>query len=292
MERKFLRTPLITSLLAVLLHASSSQIAAQNADKARQVWAEAIAAKGGETRLDAVRSILVRLTSEYTTANGQKKTLRRTSLSVLPDLYWSFDDYGAEPLGKLVKILNFETGQMILTKADVISPKLVPVGKAFNLSTYENADLSLLLETKWLKPIPKSLQRVTVLERDVDLVKTEISGRSVDFYLDPSSHLPIQVTFYLPRRGGGTSTVTHRLSDYRAVDGVMMPTLISYDIEGRNGSPQKAEVQLNVDYTEQIFSEPKGPFCSESWRNYACHRDSGKNSPVGPSIHMMRQDVL
>jgi len=204
--------------------------------------------------------------NESPKSGAQQTIFERTTLSVYPNMFWSFEDYGKGVLGRKVKIINFQSGQMVLASGEVTTPKFIGIPQIIDQATLQNADLSVLLETRWVHPQPSSVARSEIDGRKVEIIRTDVSGRDVDFYLDEDSHLPVRVDFLIPRSDGTTRIVTHRLGEYKLIDGIMMPSVISFDVEQRRENLQSLQVFLNVAYDPDIFSHPHGPFCADSWK--------------------------
>jgi hypothetical protein len=83
----------------------------------------------------------------------------------------------------------------------------------------------------------------------VNVVKTLVDGKQVDYYLDRESHLPLKVAFPAADDRG---TYYVAFSDYKAVDGIQMPQRVSY----LGSDWLSTSYQLNVTYNEQIFERP------------------------------------
>ncbi|MEK6283101.1 MAG: hypothetical protein AABN95_22315 [Acidobacteriota bacterium] len=119
------------------------------------------------------------------------------------------------------------------------------------MSGFIDLQLNYLMETRWVRPTPLSVQKGKVGGRDVDIVQTTVheypkGPDRVAFALDRKTHLPLQVIYYAVVRGEEYSGGL-RLSDYAEVNGIQMP--------GKVGR-LKTSYQINVEYDESVFEQP------------------------------------
>src|SRR5262249_44355152 len=97
------------------------------------------------------------------------------------DIHWSYHDCGK---GKDVSVSR---------------PFFSPLFTRESLIT--KVQLDFLMETRWIKPIPVSVERGKVGRNAVDIVRTIVKGYSkgedkVSFALDRKTHLPREVIYH------------------------------------------------------------------------------------------------
>jgi hypothetical protein len=242
-------------------HGTASAERSDASQQATQLWAQALAAKGGRERLHAVRSIAV------TARGGDKTQVRTEELLVLPNKYWLWTDLRPAAFGLRVEMFNYDTNThyLITPHAPHASPQ--PIKGQQRNESLRNTQLSFLLESRWLKPTPLQTRPGTVGARPVDIVQTDVAGARVDFALDRETHLPLAVSYYNVYNGR-TFITTFEFSDYAEVDGIKVPRRIKFS----DGTEAEINVRFNVAYDEAIFAQPPplkaGP---EAWRRQAAH---------------------
>ena len=104
-----------------------------------------------------------------------------------------------------------------------------------------------VLESDWIKPKPVS---VTAEGAD-DRVQTDVDGQRYDFAIDRKTKLVTKFTSYSEEKGKTYVTVV-KFSDYKAVDGIMMPLTAEMD----DGHKEYSDIRINVEYDEKIFTKP------------------------------------
>jgi hypothetical protein len=132
------------------------------------------------------------------------------------------------------------------------------------------AQVTNLLITNWMEPRPLRARKEWVGLKRVDVVEADANGWRVDYYLDPKTHLPVQVVsaYGQMSHARGEMSQVVRLGDYKEVSGVMMPQEVSYSYT-TNTTKWKEHVsyEINPPYDPQFFENPPsvrtGP---ESWR--------------------------
>jgi outer membrane lipoprotein-sorting protein len=86
---------------------------------------------------------------------------------------------------------------------------------------------------------------------------TKKNGQVQYFFLNPDTGLEIKTTTEV-QQGGTTMTVETELSDYRSVDGIMLPHALKTSI---NGTPTASivveKIELNAPLDESTFTLPK-----------------------------------
>jgi hypothetical protein len=93
------------------------------------------------------------------------------------------------------------------------------------------------------------------------VVRTRFEGRTVDFYLDRGTRLPLKVA--LVDESNGKEYMYQTLSDYATIDGIELP--LKVDTRGSGNLPNS--YQLNVEYDEQLFEHPPSALSRpDAWR--------------------------
>jgi hypothetical protein len=220
---------------------------------AAKIWEKVIEAKGGHERLQSVKTLVVSQKTSY--YHGfHKYSIRGEHLYVFPNKYWMWDE--SSVFGLSVSMTNHENGTTYTTNYNGIEPfRLNQLSderqKGFN--NLAGTTPHLLIESKWNKPAPERASCAKIDGKESLVVQTRLLRWRIDFVIDQKSYLPTQVITY--RDDNGEPSVT-RLSGYMPVDGIMMPTRVSYD----GDSPYKCSYQINIDYDESIFrrAPPEG----------------------------------
>jgi outer membrane lipoprotein-sorting protein len=86
---------------------------------------------------------------------------------------------------------------------------------------------------------------------------TRKSGQVQYMYLDAASGIDLKTTVQVPQ-GETTMTVETEMTDYRPVEGIMMPHALKTSINGMpTGSIVVEKIELNVPVEEALFKMPK-----------------------------------
>lgn len=256
--------------LALLIAAAAVAPTAAGPDQkadAEALWKQAITAKGGRVRLEAVRNLVVTERTIYNRSPRPDMTtgLTRQRLYVLPAQLWEFVDERPGRLGSSLTIFDVErlsgwssTGRLTDGQglADGIKNRLL------------HGQLVYLLETAFLKPEPVRSRSGRVGRAAVDIVEMRLpsSDLRAEYYLDRQSHLPLRVVLFYTVRTPPDAPVAPRtfanedrytLGNYIDVDGLQMPSVAM--LEGPN-KENTTSYRINVDYDEQVFtSRPSRP---------------------------------
>jgi hypothetical protein len=243
---------------------------AKQPEEAVRLWEQAVAAKGGREHLHSVRNMVISSRGEYMTSSFKKNKIRTEELLVFPNKYWSWDDLRPDVFGLTVEMYNYDTNmKYIISDGEPHHPP-EPIKERQRNKSLRNAQLSFLLETKWMKPTLVKANTGRVGLRPVDIVQTTVEGERVDFAFDRKTHLPVRVSYYDVVRGK-TYIMALALSDYIEISGIKVPQTSKVD-EGDKykygeGVKYKASYQFNVEYDPEIFVKPPpleaGP---EAWR--------------------------
>ena len=254
-----MKTALIVALFLLATNFASAQTTPtinDNKHEAERLWELAIAAKGGRERLNAVNNLQLSIREKVW--YGLKRISYITEdLYVFPGKYWQWTDQRGSVFGLGIHMYNQER-DINLWYSDhgkgghVGRPMDLVHGKAPLIRLYD-VQLRYFMETKWVKPVPVSVQDAKVDGKSVRLVQTVVKGYPtkdktdeirIGFALDQKTNLPVQVIYYHRAVSGREFTGKVRLSDYVDVSGIKMPSKV-------NGL--KSSYQINVEYDEQIF---------------------------------------
>lgn len=236
---------------------SASQTTSRGSrEEAERLWEEAIAAKGGRERLYSINNL------QFSFRDRAWWNLRRVpnnmeALYVFPGKSWEWFDQTGTIFGFQVRMNNDER-HMHLAYSDrgagkdvSVSTLMSPLPSSGGLTMMIIRQLDFLMETRWVKPIPVSVDRGKVGRHAVDIVHTVLKGdrgveEKVSFALDRESHLPRQVIYHTITFGK-EYTGAVPLSDYTAINGIQMPSKVY---------GKRWVFDLNVDYNERIFEQP------------------------------------
>jgi hypothetical protein len=227
-----------------------------NRAEAQRLWELAIAAKGGRERLYAIENL------QYSVRRRDWWGLQRAStvieaLYVFPEKSWVWSDQRPTIFGLVIQLQNYEDGIHLgyvdRGKGGSVDP-IYDMGRG-GLSDFFDTQLNYFMETKWVKPIPVSVESGKINGRAVDIVNTVVRDypkgkervdEKVSFALDRKSHLPLKVIYYIVALGeahpGGPN-----LSDYAEVNGIQM----SLNFDGN-----RTTYQFNVEYDPRVFQQP------------------------------------
>ena len=85
---------------------------------------------------------------------------------------------------------------------------------------------------------------------------TKKNGKVRDIYLDPATVLEQRITTEITQ-GGRTATVATDFSNYKAVDGMMVPFTIRQSVNGQvQGEVTYDRVQFNLPFDDALFKVP------------------------------------
>src|SRR6185369_389422 len=240
-----------------LLAKSPDHIGAQDdRESAERLWEQAIAAKGGRERLYSINNLQLSI-NEKQWAGLRRASFIIEALYVFPEKYWEWSDQRPMIFGLTITMENWEQGihwGYIQRGKDKGSLGQVQEGYLGRMSYMINRQLDYLMETRWVKPIPVSVERGKVGGHPVDIIHTVIKefpqgAERISFVLDRKSHLALQVIYHTITFGQEYSGGL-RLSDYTEVNGIQMPT----KVDGF-----KTSYQFNVEYDQRVFEQPPSP---------------------------------
>lgn len=285
----------VLSLLTIVaptmfLRAQASKVPNQTDDRspqrAKMLWEQALAAKGGRERLYAVRNFVVSSKSRFRFSPRPDVAagIAEESLYVFPGKWWNFFDYRPGKMGYGINVLDLERGIRWYASPG----KKVPLPPRPDLDKsiiegfeyrFRQAQFLYLLETKWAKPTFIGARTESVGHKNYDVVETVIADREMrrlvregptkrlqvevidneravraDFYLDRKTHLPARIVIDgSAARGSGKGSMDYvcRLDDYANVGGIQMPQIVNC-----GDKENQTTYQFNVDYDEAIFERP------------------------------------
>jgi hypothetical protein len=250
--------------------------------RARQLWEEAIAAKGGRDRLYAVRSFVVSSISKYHHAPRGIPGDHTESLFVLPDKWWEWVDHRPGSFGLWIftfdfgKPVGWDVGSDAPRARKMTTSRDVPraddpyqiydpsAGVQFlnNKKKFAERQILYLMETRNIRPTPVNVRTASLGSTKLDVVEARVDDEKVEFYLDQHTHLAARVAF-TTKTEYGDYVEAIRLDDYREVAGIQMPHKVRWGDDEEN----RTSYQINVDYDESIFERPPtidmGP---EAWK--------------------------
>ncbi len=111
-----------------------------------ELWEGAISAKGGRALLYSVNNLAVSSEAGYLTKMRKRNQVRREYLLVLPDKYWSYEDYGSDVFGTRMRMLNYETRMQYVGSPGHQDTILEPIKAATRDINY--LEIAAMLETK------------------------------------------------------------------------------------------------------------------------------------------------
>ncbi|MGB7217660.1 MAG: hypothetical protein WBD07_02530 [Vicinamibacterales bacterium] len=259
-----LRLPFTLLFAAVLAGAPTTAAPGQRAD-AEALWNQAVAAKGGRARLEAVRNLVVTERTVYSRNTRVDPGFMRQRLYVLPARLWEFVDHRPGILGFGLQIVDLDQRVGWSAAGPLPAREGIFDGVRNDLL---HGQLLYLIETAFLKPEPVRSRSGRVGRAAVDIVETRLPSSDVraEYYLDRQSHLPIRVVLFYTVRTPPDAPVAPRtfanedrytLGNYIDVDGLQMPSVAM--LEGPN-KENTTSYRINVDYDEQVFtSRPSRP---------------------------------
>ncbi|MEK6407954.1 MAG: HEAT repeat domain-containing protein [Acidobacteriota bacterium] len=248
---------IVMSVMSVLPRAAIMDNRSKNnssLERAKELWELAIAAKGGRERLYAVKSIAI--TKSFSSKGPS------VQLCVFPDKYWDWEDYRPGKLGLSASVRNFERNVNYFIVGHLPNDPAKSELKPEAREPITQCQLLYLLETRWFKPELLKTYTSNLGLHTVDVVETKVGQFRIGVFLDTKTHLPVRIGYFL-KDTGDRIFQWFGLSDYREVNGIMVPHSISYD----GGRSIPVQVEISVDYDPAVFERPPriddGPY---QWR--------------------------
>ena len=233
-------------LLLIFFLAFPAAAEAQDAEQAKILWEQAIAAKGGREQLHQVTNLV--MSYHETVRNFLGIAVHRGDverLYVFPNKSWSWDDGLPPPFRLSTGWLDVEQNRRCTTYAGNSAPvcgpakqKNSPAGEGITQVQY-----MYLMETRWVKPTPISVTKDNIGRKQVDVLHTRFENKRIDYFLNRKTHLPARVAVFY--NDSDRATLMFDFSDYVTVSGIQMP--------GRQ-KRGKINFQINAPYDESIFT--------------------------------------
>jgi outer membrane lipoprotein-sorting protein len=234
-----------TKLAAIALLCCAAVAAAQPGATADQIIARNLAAKGGVEKLRGVMS--VRTTGQVRNARGKStltvwtrrpNAMRQELVSEGRTLVTGFD---GTTLWSINPILGNEARKI--------------TGPAAEQTREEASDFdSVLLDYKDKGYVVELLPAET--DGSLHLRVTKKNGRIQDIYLDPATFLEKRIATQV-EQGGRTAILSTELSNYKEVDGMMVPFTVRQSVNGQlQGEVTYDRVQFNLPLDDGLFKMP------------------------------------
>ena len=243
MHARHARTLLFTCVAAVAL---ASGAHAQTAD---EIIAKNLQAKGGVEKWKTIAS--VKMTGTLT-AQGQDVPM--TVYTKRPNL---LRQDITTPAGKVVQAFDGTTAWVIPPGAEAAREVAGPQADAAR----SNSDFDgPLLDYAAKGHRVELVGREKVGSAEVHHLKlTRKDGGIEHYYIDVTSNLEVKRSAEM-NAGGGKRTLESELSNYKSVDGVMVPHTMTQSVDGAPVMQVKfSTVQFNVPMDDDLFRMPKGP---------------------------------
>ena len=235
---------LLFAFAAVLVWASAAL--GQTAD---EIIARNLQAKGGVEKWKTIAS--VKMTG---TLSAQGQDVPMTVYTKRPNL---LRQDITTPAGKVVQAFDGTTAWVIPPGAEAAREISGPQADAArNNSDFDGPLLDYAAKGHRVELVG----REKVGSAEVYHLKlTRKDGGVEHYYIDVTSNLEVKRTAEM-NAGGGTRTLESELSNYKAVDGVMVPHTMSQSV---NGSPvmqvRFSTIQFNLPMDDELFRMPKAP---------------------------------
>ena len=238
----------LSLFLIFFLPFSVATTEAQEAEQAKILWEQAIAAKGGREQLHQVTTLVISYRETVRNFFGfvvHRGVVER--LYVFPSKSWSWDDGLTPPFHVSTGWLDVEQNRRCTLYAGSSAPVCGPAKQAKSPADelITQVQYLYLMETKWVKPTPISVTKDHIGLKRVDVLHTRFENKRVDYFLDRKTHLPARVAVFY--NDSDRATVMFDFSDYVTVNGIQMPC------RQKKG---KINFQINALYDESIFTRP------------------------------------
>lgn len=248
------------------------QSGSSDVSRARLLWNEMIAAKGGREKLNQVSDLVVRMRTDCPTDEAMVlkyffwKKIGTETLWVFPDRSYfatlgvaknagdaNFNLYNGDARGFWSFFPGMKTPREFSSEASL----------KFAKNRILWAQIMYLGETRWVKPVPIGYTRQRIHLRAVDVVRTRLDDTSTDFYLDRQTHLPLKVETNLSFGGQILHSLQgYVLSDYTSISGVRFPLKMA-----AGSCRAQVQYEVNASYDPSFFEgPPKIQYKPEPWR--------------------------
>ena len=236
---------LLASVLASLL--SAGNVYDQDAARARELWQKAITAKGGREQLYKVKTL--RIWYNETTRNFLGIPVHRgfvNRLYVLPNKVWAWDDGLPPPFHLSVAWLDIDQDKRCTLYQGAAKSVCGPARQGTSMQEgLTQAQYLYLMESQWVKPQPIGASTRSVGGSKLDVVRTTFENKTIDYFLDRKTHLPVRVDVFY--NGSPHSTLAVEFSNYLMVDGINLPT---------KQKSTSINFEINTAYNATLFDRP------------------------------------
>jgi hypothetical protein len=257
----------------------SAQVQDLEESRALALWEEAIHAKGGRQRLQSIQNFLI--SSQINTHTPGKiavttHTTEMERLYVMPNKAWIYEWTQNFGITLEAKLINFDYNFCAVTLAP--APAGVPtLSLCIPTTPFEylvQQPAIYLMETKWVRPVPKRVRVEGKGRWQVEVIETQIGKIRADYYLDRKTKLPYKIvtnqlngiweTDHLKEPLGSLpyySVMTIELHNYKEIDGILMPQRVTQIEELSNTIERRLHIEdaryrFNVSYNPAIFHDP------------------------------------
>ena len=233
----------------ISLSFSIAQTRPSNPAEASKLWEKVLAAKGGRERLDAIERFLI--------IERHRKTQRvfNVDLYVFPNRYWLWEDSRPSRIGVHLTANN-GTGDWVAVaergrQRDIHGVSwFAEAGKRHYMIRNHAV---FLLDTKWLRPMALELGKGRIGREEFETITADFGMEDqfkFKYYIEKDTLLVRRVSFGADAGAAGATTLYADLSGYRAIDGIMMPSVVKW----WDYTPNSIDFGFNVDYDPAIFT--------------------------------------
>lgn len=270
MKRLLLAFMTIVLLIYDVSSVARSQEKSKGSDsmsEARRLWELAVAAKGGRRKLELVTCLAVFY--EYSRGRASNE------LYVFPNKRWEWFDTGPSSKVPLIAtVMDFEEKVHCLN-IKYTAEGCRSIGSLSKGAYMEYPQFLYLLETKWAKPEILASSKDIFRHRSVDVIKVRMDIFEILVYLDSKNHLPIRISYINdedgPKLKVGEIFRWYEMSDYRSIDGIMLP----HRIRSSHDPTKRLRYEINPEYDPGVFTrKPDLSAGSEQWRPKRSHSQS------------------
>lgn len=256
----FMKT-LLVSLGAIVLAVVAFAGQTQEVSRSQEIlktWERALQAKGGKERLERIQNLLIIDPRPKTPARPA-----RVDLYAFPDKEWLWEDQGDSVLGLTLSVFDGDGSWIALSsRRNPPTVQRFPSNKPLEYNRILDVHGDYFLITSWVdaQPVALTTGRIGPVEYDLLTVDFRFGSekKRVTYYVDRSTGLIRREVF--PDYSG----LAHDFENYKSIDGIMMPTRVTY-------TPQRFtynfEFAFNVKFRPDIFTRrpslENGP---DGWR--------------------------
>lgn len=244
----------LITLCTGFAHAQVKPPSAEERREAEKAWEALIKAKGGREKLHSITNMLTNLSASS------------TRLDIFPNLNWSLN--------------HMASGRAIVSIADIRKNDeyfadengLIEIKHGSWVSNHRFWRVAILMETKWDKPEPLRVRRISDGGKTFDVIETVIYEKRINFIYDPEEMLVLYVQSLDEK---GVNHTTFLLSDYSQINGIQMPrtyqpsTVLDLDEslwKDRKTKMRGISFAFNVDYDPQLFKRRLRAGSRDDWK--------------------------